>query len=364
MIILIIPFFELMYLALEVGLTSDGAVDMPVLISYVSVSFLIPPLIAWVYWKQVIATRKAFPEKLPKGYNLGKHSPKHSLSECCVELEYFIQACCCTCLYARLGDTFHTTGTGNFWLVQLACYMSHITGPIYLILEYLGLLGVEEQTLVLTWIGINIALSLWLACLRQRYRVRMGSAARRGFLADALLFLICTSCVAIQDARQVDEASLTRVECCCRLVETRTPGGPAVGEPVAVELRRSLAPWDETSRSQLTTTFFSDSGSPSFEVRRDGRSEVDLDPGKSEVQIITMAPESFVSLTALPVPAVMESSRLMSPRDMLDSNSEVILQTPTASAVRGQVSDWGFFPTSGGQSEKVGKNNFVESNKE
>lgn len=245
MFLLAIPFFNYAYQV-------NGAID--IWFFFVWLDWTITPLlIAIVYKSRILRQRQPFPAKVPKPYRLGgRRTYKHDLQDFCVEIEYCAYACCCTCLYARFGDTFATTGAGNFWTIQLFCLIPHSMVPIMrqaaveidmIVAEEGGTapLGLGPGHLNLIVLSMYVVLSLYLAKRRQLYRQRLGDKALRGFLSDTLLILACTTCVAVQDARQVDEATLTRVECCCRLVHTEAPGGdPVVGGPIKVSTGSEL----------------------------------------------------------------------------------------------------------------------------
>lgn len=244
MFLLIVPFFLYFY--------QVQTLDVWFIIAYLDWA-LTPFFIGLAYKRRIVDKRHEFPKKVPKTYRLGRagRSYKHELADFCVEVEYCAYACCCTCLYARLGDTFATTGAGNYWTINLLCIIPHMLTPIikqvateaeevakeYGHNEFTGIFT-ETNSLIFVCC-MYFALSLYLAKKRQGYRGRLGDKGAvekcSGFCCDALLIFACTSCVAVQDARQVDESTLTRVECCCRLVHTETPAGiTAVGGPVKV----------------------------------------------------------------------------------------------------------------------------------
>jgi len=100
-----------------------------------------------------------------------------------------------------------------------------------------GMLG--PLAMVGWWIP-QMVLAFLMSKKRGMLRERLGGKNEQCAM-DFLCWWWCGCCVAIQEARQVDEANSSRVECCCKILQASTPvvgagqGGPTVvGQPVAV----------------------------------------------------------------------------------------------------------------------------------
>lgn len=238
MFLLIIPFWNLCF---QIYGDYAGESEAAFLI-FTAIWMLWVPGIGLIYSQRVRTQRRPLPDKLVKEYNIGKIGYRHDITDCCVDMEGCAQACCCTCLYARMGDTFEVAQAGNFWAIQVAFFIAHASGPGFTTWNYYRRNEWGQEVLstrdALGYFSLAVfsLLSFYLALLRRKYRSRLGDTALKGFLCDCMLLFFCTSCVAIQDGRQVDEATFTRLQCCCRLVHTTVPGGPClpVGEPLKV----------------------------------------------------------------------------------------------------------------------------------
>jgi len=191
--------------------------------------------VAVFYARGVIRRReKKFPGKLIDSHDLGpKGEWRHTFCNYAEEVEYCAQSLICCCLWARVGDTFSTTEVCGFWEAQAVCLLAQFLRFAFFALGYQDL---SDPGTIGICFGIEGLLALWLASKRRRLRQRLGQAHPTGIdaICDWMGYFFCTHCMVVQDARQVDEAINTRVECCCRLVHTKVPGGPAVGTAVEV----------------------------------------------------------------------------------------------------------------------------------
>merc|ERR1712139_17603 len=82
------------------------------------------------------------------------------------------------------------------------------------------------------WCILYLALAAWLAKNRQNLRIKLGG--REGnFVNDCVCYFCCGCCTIIQDARQADLASQTRIDCCFQLLQASpSQTGPVVGQAV------------------------------------------------------------------------------------------------------------------------------------
>jgi len=138
--------------------------------------------------------------------------------------EYFLYAVCCT--IPRIADTVHTVGLGDFWCLILAWVFMHLC------LSWMGVLGG----------AFYIILPGFLSVMRHRLRAAMGIDHATLTSSDILMSLFCSFCVVVQEAREVDMASNSRVACCCRLVTDDVGCISLVGEAFETQLSPAPAP--------------------------------------------------------------------------------------------------------------------------
>jgi len=218
---------------------------------------ILVPMIIWLavatsYKKGVTDKRAPFPDPVPPEYSLsGGKDFKYQTLQCLDDGQYCMHAYCCP--VARVADTFAATGVAPFWTMVMLYLLTWLLAQllalgISLLLPMLmESLDVDtyrteslrsNQTGQLCWFAANSALALYFALQRRKLRAKLGDADAGAKLAgDCLCYWCCGCCTYIQDARQVDEASGTRVECCCTLLSlTHMPQMPGmmVGAPVVV----------------------------------------------------------------------------------------------------------------------------------
>merc|ERR1719517_406242 len=75
------------------------------------------------------------------------------------------------------------------------------------------------------WFIVNFFFAFYLASQRGKLREKLGGAADK-FANDFICYWCCQCCTVIQDARQLDAATGTRVECCCKLIKMQNEAIP------------------------------------------------------------------------------------------------------------------------------------------
>lgn len=153
---------------------------------------------------------------------------KHSILDCCGDGDICLHGL--FCCHARVADTYHTAGLLDFWATTL---LAVFCAPIFVFCI--------------------------MPCKRAELRGRFGGDARCG-LEDFLLSVLCPLNVICQEAREVDGAVSSRVQCCCKLKaldETRER--LVVGEPLTVApaievqvVQPPLLPWQQSSQMPLS----------------------------------------------------------------------------------------------------------------
>jgi Cys-rich protein (TIGR01571 family) len=200
------------------------------------VVFLVVSLvIAAVYKSRINDKRGPFPEQVPEALSLAGKDFKYGTFDCFGDLTYCLYGWCC--LDARLADNFSAAQVGDYWTVALVWIGIVAFGQLVGIAAQVASL-VLGGTAAVAYVGflVNVAVGVlwaaWLAGKRRTLRTKLGDTGGDKFLMDCICYWCCGCCTVIQDARQVDEASDTRAECCCNLVHTGAQ--PAVGPPVLI----------------------------------------------------------------------------------------------------------------------------------
>lgn len=176
--------------------------------------------------------------------------PSHSLSQmggrfkydtfqCCDNTQYTLYGCCC--LASRLGDTYTMTNVSpnGFWtyivFYEAIYIVGQVLGLVWVIIVYTMDLPRQTQQLQnVFFYGGQILFAIWLAGKRKELRRALDDPNPDGQCAmDFCCYWWCACCTAIQEARQVDEATNTTIVCWMKLVQLN-PVAPAavVGQPV------------------------------------------------------------------------------------------------------------------------------------
>merc|ERR1711953_1100352 len=107
------------------------------------------------------------------------------------------------------------TGVGRYWTYVVACIGMVVCTQIVGMIAALA--GSQPDISNVLSLVCHVALAAWLALQRQKMRAKLGGRQDSWF-NDCICYFCCTCCTIIQDARQVDVASNTRVDCCFKLV--------------------------------------------------------------------------------------------------------------------------------------------------
>jgi len=192
-------------------------------------------VVAAVYKSTIADKRRPFPDPVPETHRLAGKDFKYDTFACCDNFSYCLYGWCC--LDARIADTLSTAQIGTYWSVVLVWVGVVAFGQgISAVLQVLAMvLNLNSDLFVqvgsLANLAAGVLLAAWLADKRRALRRKLGDTADDKFMMDCVCFWCCSCCTAIQDARQVDEASNTKVECCLKLVHTAEP---VVGPPVMI----------------------------------------------------------------------------------------------------------------------------------
>eukprot|EP00928_Gymnodinium_smaydae_P047363 TRINITY_DN31601_c0_g1_i1.p1 TRINITY_DN31601_c0_g1~~TRINITY_DN31601_c0_g1_i1.p1 ORF type:complete len:270 (-),score=16.59 TRINITY_DN31601_c0_g1_i1:94-903(-) len=213
--------------------------------SSMAISLSVWIIVAYLYRSNVVRKREAYPlpEQVPHEYNLSSWgSFRYGLFE--FDCMYcFFGFCCVPC---RLSDTYREANVGGYWGYINVFAVTYIAGealhlPIVFHAWHNGVHFLEEFGYFAFFIA-NMAQALWLAKRRQKFRKRFGGSEDTHFTMDFLRFWCCSCCVVVQDAKQLDGASSTRVgfgsNLCCKLKKHTWPGRTKeemVGHPVCVQ---------------------------------------------------------------------------------------------------------------------------------
>jgi len=159
---------------------------------------------------------------------------KYGTFDCCSDCGYCLHGWFCP--FIRAADTYQGANLDGYWKVLLLGVGSYFLGQVLstlwgmfafaLVGEDMDLSGLSSIFALLTQ-GL---LALYLAGLRGKLAEKFGIA--HSFLQDCCCWMWCACCTAIQEGRQFDEGTSTRVDCCCAL--SKLANGPIVGGPVVV----------------------------------------------------------------------------------------------------------------------------------
>eukprot|EP00930_Biecheleria_cincta_P097929 TRINITY_DN89602_c0_g1_i1.p1 TRINITY_DN89602_c0_g1~~TRINITY_DN89602_c0_g1_i1.p1 ORF type:complete len:367 (-),score=47.51 TRINITY_DN89602_c0_g1_i1:96-1142(-) len=174
-------------------------------------------------YKTTVTNRRAlFPEPVPAEWKISNNNGEwhYGIFDCCGDCQYTIHAYFLT--EVRVGDTYHAVGLANFWvphIIWLTAYaFSQVLSAafIYVVRSKFPKSGLDGASSLLFY-GPQFLVAFYFANLRGKLRRRLGGDSDQ-FLTDFLLWWCCSCCATVQEARQVDGASGTRVECCCSLL--------------------------------------------------------------------------------------------------------------------------------------------------
>jgi Cys-rich protein (TIGR01571 family) len=205
---------------------------------YLACSLAIVFIVTLIYKMQVTDKREPFPQPVQNGYSMARSTTgdfQEGMCSCFEDLHSCLYGFCC--FDCRVADTLQAAGLSSYWTIFgvfiIAWIVTRILAvPITVLLVRLGL---PLDTSNLAWWIVGICLALFFASKRQDMRRKLGYTGQQNFVIDWLMWWCCGCCVAIQEARQIDAASGTRVECCFNLLrQEHTGGAVVVGKPVAV----------------------------------------------------------------------------------------------------------------------------------
>lgn len=192
--------------------------------------------ISFWYKSSITDKRPAWPSSVPQEWSLDGKDWRYTTFQCFDHMPTCLYGWCC--MPDRLGDNFHTTGVGGFWVFVLAWLCMYIFAQA-LNLGLLILISVAELEASVGNAGYfcyfiaELFLAAFLAGKRQDLRQKLGDNKGGTFGMDCICYWCCGCCTVIQDGRQIDGATNTRTECCMKL-EIIQGSGPAVvmGQPV------------------------------------------------------------------------------------------------------------------------------------
>lgn len=206
----------------------DGSVNVvsPVLLACQAAASLTVTVIVWLVvahiYKSNTADKRAtsFPAVVPDSHSLVGKDFKYGTFSCFEDINYCLYGCCSCTMDARMGDTLSMVGAAPYWHVVFLFIAMIFAGQavaIVLVL-FVGVNQAQQFGAGANWFVMAV-LALWLASKRSALRAKLGDNAGNKFMMDFICYWCCGPCTAIQDARQVDEITGTRVECCCKLVD-------------------------------------------------------------------------------------------------------------------------------------------------
>lgn len=210
------------------------------------------PIAAWVvvgtsYKGKVTDQRQPLPNRIPPNLSLADKDFKYPICAFKDDCNYCLHGWCLEVV--RISDTYHTVQAGAFWSVASAFLVTWVLVQVISFGLQMGMRNIIAENLAtnrnmrlqssnfgnVAWFIANFVLAYYLAGLRGKLRARFGDMdAPRKFCQDWMLWWWCSCCVAIQEARQVDEANNVRVECCCKLIKTMEQPQEVVGNTVVV----------------------------------------------------------------------------------------------------------------------------------
>jgi len=212
------------------------------------------PILIWVfvamqYKREVTDKRPAtFPQvsDLPPDLSLASMPDfKYGLCACKEDRQYCWHGWCLEGI--RTGDSYKAAGVGSFWGVLGAFLITWLVAQVLGLAVQVALYEamrdsvhnerLQRQNVIgnFGWYVANFFLAAYLASLRQKLRSKLGDPQPGGkYCQDLMFWWWCSCCVSIQEARQVDEATGTRVACCFQLSKVEPPAMQQVGQPAVV----------------------------------------------------------------------------------------------------------------------------------
>jgi len=190
------------------------------------ISSVIHLVSAIIYFQRVTSQRDTYgpPEssnqqQAEPAVHLRKHF-RAPFCSCMDDMSYCLHGC--FCMIPRQADSAAAAGVWEYWHLVLVAITLHIVGPIAgLILPFGDLL---------TW----AAMAYIFGSLRAKLRAKVGGDPSMT-LGDFCTWCCFPCCAAIQEAKEIDIATRTRVEVCCFLIKDADGSVPLVGN--AVEAR-------------------------------------------------------------------------------------------------------------------------------
>jgi len=203
-------------------------------------TIVISIFVTFWYKSSITDKRDAWPIAVPPEFSLARSDWKYGTFQCCDNPSYCLYGCGCPA--ARMGDTYSMAGIAGYWTFVIAWACMYIFAQL-LNLGALILVAVADLdpnlglTANLTYFISELFLAYWLATKRQELRQKLGDTKQGTFMMDWLCYWCCACCTAIQEGRQVDEATYTVTQCCMQLVKLPRDRvvveGTVVGVPVA-----------------------------------------------------------------------------------------------------------------------------------
>mmetsp|Transcript_31220 Transcript_31220/g.71278 ORF Transcript_31220/g.71278 Transcript_31220/m.71278 type:complete len:273 (-) Transcript_31220:163-981(-) len=146
---------------------------------------------------------------------------------CCDNSSYCLYGCCC--FVFRVADTSAAAGVWGYWYIVFgAVFLVALDGVV-------ALSGCGRMVCLVYGMAMWAARATFLTMTRARIRENLNRKPDPS-MGDFLLWCFCSVCAAVQEAKEVDNETSTRVECCFRLeTESRIPlVGKAVSSPVGL----------------------------------------------------------------------------------------------------------------------------------
>lgn len=199
------------------------------------VVILVTTAIGYQYKSMVTNRRGPFPQPVPAEWMITNGDWRYGVFDCCGDCQYTLHAWFLT--EVRNGDTYHAVGLANFWLPHIAWLTSYAAAQvlsavfIYFVNSRWPEWNLDSLSSLLFYVP-QFLVAFYFANLRGKLRQKLGGESNQ-FLTDFLLWWCCSCCLTVQEARMVDSASSTRVECCCSLLSLypQNAGAVVYGSP-------------------------------------------------------------------------------------------------------------------------------------
>jgi len=201
--------------------------------------------VAMMFKSSVTDQRNSFPSPpsaIAPQWNMSDKDFMYRWSQCCADTQYCLHGCCC--FDVRMADSYATAGIIGYWSLIGIGFLFFFIGYVMYGLVGFGLRQIEisDGMSLGQFAGIGyylpqILFAAFMAKKRGQLREKFGGRADQCGM-DFCCWWWCACCMVIQEARQIDEATSARVECCCKLLKS----GPLVtaanvgmvGQPIAV----------------------------------------------------------------------------------------------------------------------------------